>query len=77
MAEDEVEAEEVDSTYPTMGIKNFSKKTEANEEPLQEGGASMRNKVGKPCHLRATIAMSCLSALDRCVSRVGTTGDLD
>ena len=49
--EDEVEAEEVDSTYPTKGTH----KKEAIEEPSQEGGASTLNKVGKACHLRATI----------------------
>ena len=56
VAEDEVEAEEVDSTYPTKGTQNFGKKTEAIEEPSQEGGASTPNKVGKRRHLRATIA---------------------
>ena len=56
MDEDEVEAKEVDSTYPTKGIQNFGKKTEAIEEPSQEGGASTPNKVRKTCHLRATIA---------------------
>ena len=56
VAQDEVEAEEVDSTYPTMGTQNFGKKTKAIEEPSQEGGASMPNKVGKPFHLRVTIA---------------------
>ena len=56
VAEDEVEAEEVDSTYPTKGTQNFGKKTEAIEEPLQEGGASTPNKVGNPCHLCAAIA---------------------
>ena len=49
VAEDEVEAEEVDSTYPTKGTQNFGKKTEAIEEQSQE-------KVRKPCHLRAPIA---------------------
>ena len=53
MAEDEVEAEEVDSTYPTKGTQNFGKKTEAIEEPSEEEGASMPNKVGKQCHLLA------------------------
>ena len=38
--EDEVEAEEVDSTYPTKGTQNFGYKKEAMEEPSQEGGAS-------------------------------------
>ena len=56
VAEDEVEVEEVDSTYPTKGTQNFGKKTEAIKEPSQEGRASTPNKVGKPCHLRATIA---------------------
>ena len=56
MAEDEVEAEEVDSTYPTKGIHNFSKEMEAIKEPSQEGGASTPNKVGERRHLRATIA---------------------
>ena len=55
VAEDEVEVEEVDSTYPTKGTQNFGKKTEAIEEPSQEGGASAPNKVRKPCHLRETI----------------------
>ena len=53
--EDEVEAEEVDSTYPTKGVHNF-RDTEVIEEPSQEGGASTPNKVGKACHLPATIA---------------------
>ena len=56
MAKDEVEAEEVDSTYPTEGIHKFGKDTEAIEEASQEGGASMPNKVGERRHLRATIA---------------------
>ena len=56
VAIDEVKAEEVDSTYPTKGIQNFGKKTEAIEEPSQEGGASAPNKVGERRHLRATIA---------------------
>ena len=55
-AEDEVEAEEVDSTYPTKGTQKFGKKTEAIEEPSEEGGASMPNKVGKQCHLLTIIA---------------------
>ena len=55
VAEDEVKEEEVDSTYPTKGTQNFGKKMEAIEEPSEEGGA-MPNKVGKPCHLLATIA---------------------
>ena len=55
MAEDEVEEEEVDSTYPTKGAQTFGKKTEAIEETSEEGGASMPNKVGKQCHLLATI----------------------
>ena len=38
--EDEVEAEEVDSTYPKKGTQNFGYKKEAMEEPSQEGGAS-------------------------------------
>ena len=46
VAEDEVEAEEVDSTYPTKGTQNFGKKTETIKELLQEGGASTPNKVG-------------------------------
>ena len=56
VAEDKLEAEEVESTYPTKGTQNFAKKTEAIEEPLEEGGAATANKVGKPCHLRAIIA---------------------
>ena len=56
VAEDEVEAEEVDLTYPTKGTQSFGKKMEAIEEPSQEGGASTPNKVVKPCHLRANIA---------------------
>ena len=56
LAEDKVKAEEVDLTYPMKGTQNFGKKTEAIEEPSQEGGASTPNKVGKPCHLRETIA---------------------
>ena len=36
----EVEAEEVDSTYPTKRTQNFGYKKEAIEEPSQEGGAS-------------------------------------
>ena len=55
MADDEIKAEEVDSTYPTKGTQNFGKNTEANEEPLEEGGASMSNEVDKQCHLLATI----------------------
>ena len=55
VAEDKVEAEEVDLTYPTKGTQNFGKKTEAIEEPLEEGGDSTPNKVSKPCHLPATI----------------------
>ena len=42
-AEEKIEEEEVDS----------NKKTEAIEKPLEEGGASMSNKVGKQCHLLA------------------------
>ena len=38
--EDQVEAEEVDSTYPTKGTENFGYKKEAMEEPSQEGRAS-------------------------------------
>ena len=34
---------------------NFDNKTESIEEPSEEGGASMTNKVGKQCHLPATI----------------------
>ena len=56
VADVEVEAEEVDSTYPTKGTQSFSKKAEAIEEPSQEVGACTPNKVGKPCHLCATIA---------------------
>ena len=56
VVEDEVEAEEVDSTYPTKGAQTFGKKTEAIEESSEEGGASMLNKVGKQCHLLAIIA---------------------
>ena len=56
VAEDEVEEEEVNSTYPTKGAQNFGKKTKAIKEPSEEGGASTPNKVGKPCHLLATIA---------------------
>ena len=37
---DEVEAEEVESTYPTRGTQNFGYKKEAMEEPSQEGGVS-------------------------------------
>ena len=57
VAEDEVEAKEVDSTYPTKGTQTFGKKMEVIEEPSEEGGASTPNKVGKPCHLGATIAV--------------------
>ena len=56
VVEDEVEAEEVDSTYHTKGIHNFGNETEAIEEPSQKGGASTPNKVGERRHLRATIA---------------------
>ena len=56
MAEDEVEAEEVILTYPTKGIHNPGKETEAIDEPSQEGGASTANKVGEQHHLRATTA---------------------
>ena len=55
VAKDEAEEEEVDLTYPTKGAQTFSKKTEAIEEPSEEEGASMPNKVGKQCHLHATI----------------------
>ena len=74
------------------------------KEPSEEGGTSTLNKVGKPCHLPATIlerlaipkrsaekeeasrlqqaknsqtTLSCLSAPDRSVSRVGTAEVLD
>ena len=56
VAIDEVEAEEVNSTYPTKGIHNFGKETEVIEEPSQEGGAFTPNKVGERRHLCATIA---------------------
>ena len=56
VVEDEVEEEEVNSTYPAKGTQTFGKKTEAIEEPSEEGGASMPNKVGKQCHLLAIIA---------------------
>ena len=56
MAEDEVVAKEVDSTYPTKGIHKFGKDKEAIEESSQEGGASTPNKVIEQRHLRATIA---------------------
>ena len=56
VAKDDVEVEEVDLTYPTKGTQNFGKKTEVIEEPSQEGEGSTPNKVGKPCHLCATIA---------------------
>ena len=55
VAEDEVEEEEVNLIYPAKGTQTFGKKTEAIEEPSEEGGASTPNKVGKPCHLLATI----------------------
>ena len=58
VVEDEVEEEEVNSTYPAKGTQTFDKKTDAIEEPSKEGGASMPNKVGKICHLPATIAES-------------------
>ena len=48
VAEDEVKEDEVDSTYPTKGTQNFSKKMEAIEEPSEQGGSSTPNKVGKP-----------------------------
>ena len=53
MAEDEVELEEVDSSYPSKGTQAFGKKMEAIDEPLEDGGASILNKVGKQCHLLA------------------------
>ena len=56
VAEEEVEEEEVDWTYPTKGTQTFNKKTETIKEPSEEGGASMPNKIVKSCHLRATIA---------------------
>ena len=62
MAEEEVEVEEVDSTYPTKGIHKFGKDTEAIEEPSQEGGASTPNKVGERRHLRATTAAKSATA---------------
>ena len=37
------------------GNPKVRKKMEAIEEPLKEGGASRPNKVGKACHLLATI----------------------
>ena len=54
-AEDEVEAQEVDSTYSTKGIQTFNKKMEAIEELSEQGGV-MLNKVGKQCHLIAITA---------------------
>ena len=56
MAEDEVELEEVDSSYPSKGTQAFGKKMEAIDEPLEDGGASILNKVGKQCHLLTIIA---------------------
>ena len=50
--------EEVDSTYPTKGIQTFGKKTESIEEPSEEGGASMTNKIGKCGPLHAIIVGS-------------------
>ena len=47
VTEDEVEAEEVDSTYPTKGAHNFGKDKEAIEEPSQEGGASTSARAVK------------------------------
>ena len=35
--------------------QTFSKKTEAIDEPSEEGGASILNKVGKQYHLPTTI----------------------
>ena len=56
VAEDEVMvAEEIGMAHLTKGIQTFCKRTEALEEPSEEGGASMPNKVGKQCHLPATI----------------------
>ena len=48
VVEDEVMmAEDVESAHLTKGTQTFDKKTEAFEEPSEEGGASMLNKVGK------------------------------
>ena len=55
-AKDEVEAEDVDSTYPVKGTQNFGKRTEAIKEPLEEGGASTPNKIDEQRHLLAIIA---------------------
>ena len=46
----------LNSTYPTKGTHKLGKKTEAIEEPSQEGGASTPSKVGKQRHLRAITA---------------------
>ena len=51
-----VKVEEVDTTHLMKGTQTFGKKTEAIEENLEEGGASMTNKVGKQCHLFAITA---------------------
>ena len=42
-----IEAEEVNSTYLAKGTQIFGKKTEAIEEPSEEGEASVPNKVNK------------------------------
>ena len=55
VAEDELEDEEVNSSYPAKGTQTFSKKTEAFEELLEEGEASKPNKDDKICLLFATI----------------------
>ena len=48
-------AEEGDSAHLMKGTQTFDKKTDAIEEPSEEGGASTLNKVGKPCFLPVTI----------------------
>ena len=59
VAEDEVvAAEEGDSTHLTKGTLTFNKKTKAIEEPSEDRGACMPNKVGKQCHLPATFVGS-------------------
>ena len=47
VAEDEVDAEEVNSTYPTKGTQTFGKKTESIEEPSEEGGLPCRTRSAK------------------------------
>ena len=59
VAEDEVAtAKEGDSVHLTKGTQTFGKMTKVIEEPSEEGGASMTNKIGKCGPLHAIIVGS-------------------